>query len=415
MVAKQAYDCVVVGGGPGGCAAAAFIARAGFSTLLVEREQVPRFHVGESLMPETYWTLQRLGVLEQMQNSDFVKKYSVQFVSHSGKQSQPFFFREHDPRECSQTWQVERADFDKMLFDHAARLGAECRDQTRVLSVNFDGSRATGVSLKTADGETQDVAARVVVDATGQQAMIANAKGLRVDNPKLKHAAIWTYYRNARRDEGQNGGATIILHTQGKQTWFWFIPLSNGVTSIGVVGANDHLLRGRGKPEDIYAEELAKCPALGERLVEAERVSQFHVAKEFSYTTRQQAGDGWVLVGDAFGFIDPVYSSGVYFALKSGELAADAIIQGLQQGDLSASQLQSWVPEFTAGTQWIRELVDAFYTNEFSIGHFLKKHPQHVSNLTDLLIGRIFYDGAGRIFDDMSPAIEQSKLMASSS
>ena len=139
---KDQYDCIVMGGGPAGSTAAALIAAAGFSTLLVEREAVPRFHVGESLMPECYWTLERLGLLERMRTSDFVKKGSVQFVSHTGKESQPFFFREHDPRECSQTWQVERADFDKLLFDNAAEKGAECRDRTRVLSVLFEGSRA---------------------------------------------------------------------------------------------------------------------------------------------------------------------------------------------------------------------------------------------------------------------------------
>ena len=205
-----------------------------------------------------------------------------------------------------------------------------------------------------------------------------------------------------------NGGATIILHTRGKESWFWFIPLSNGVTSIGVVGDNETIFKGRGKPAVVFQEELAKCPVLVDRLQEAERVDDYRVTKEFSYTTRQQAGDGWVLVGDAFGFIDPIYSSGVYFALKSGEMAADAIVQGFRWNDVSAAQLGSWIPEFVDGTCWIRKLVDAYYTDEFSFGHFLRDHPEHVSNLTDLLIGRIFHDGAGRIFDDMSPAIQQS-------
>jgi flavin-dependent dehydrogenase len=144
-------------------------------------------------------------------------------------------------------------------------------------------------------------------------------------------------------------------------------------------------------------------------LEQAELVSPLRVAKEFSYTTQQQAGDGWVLVGDAFGFIDPVYSSGVYFALKSGEMAADAVVDGLRKDDTSATQLGSWVQDFRDGTQWIRKLVGAYYTNEFSFGHFLRDHPHHRSNLTDLLIGRIFQDGAGRIFDDMTPAMERAK------
>ncbi len=411
---KNQYDCIVMGGGPSGCTAAAIIAAAGCSTLLVEREPVPRFHVGESLMPEVYWTLRRLGLLERMQTSHFVKKGSVQFVSHTGKESQPFFFREHDPRECSQTWQVERADFDKLLFDNAAEKGAECHDRTRVLAVLFDGPRATGVRLQTDGGETREVTCRVVVDATGQQALIAHAAGLRVDNSQLRKAAIWNYYRDARRDEGENGGATIILHTQAKRSWFWFIPLSQNITSIGVVGDNDYLLKARGKPADIFGEELERCPALGERLIDAERVGEFRVAKEFSYSTRQQAGDGWVLVGDALGFVDPIYSSGVFFALRSGELAADAIVAALGQGDTSGAKLGGWTHEFQAGVQWIRKLAEAFYTDEFSFGQFLREHPQSRGNLTDLLIGRVFYEGVGRIFDDMLPALERSRMVAAS-
>jgi geranylgeranyl reductase family protein len=406
---KNHYDCIVIGAGPAGSTAAALVAEAGFSTLLVERERVPRFHIGESLMPETYWTLQRLGVLERMKSSPFTRKLSVQFVSASGKESQPFFFRDHDPRECAETWQVERADFDKLLFDNAAEKGADCRDRTRVLSVDFEDHRATGVTLQTDDGTQHRVSSRVIIDATGQQALIANALGIRVEDPRLRKLAIWGYYRNARRDEGDNGGATVIMHTREKRSWFWFIPLSNDLTSIGVVGDRDYLLKGRGRPADVYQEELARCPALVERLNDAELVSEYRVAKEFSYSTRQQAGEGWVLVGDAFGFIDPIYSSGVYLALRSGELAADAVVDGLRRGDTSADQLGSWISSFQEGTRWIRQLVDVYYTDEFSLGHFLRQHPEHRGNLTDLLIGRVFHDGAGRIFDDLMPALQRAK------
>ncbi len=406
---QDQYDCLVIGGGPGGCTAAALVAEAGHSTLLVEREKLPRFHVGESLMPETYWTFKRLGVLEKMQASNFVKKFSVAFVNSSGAESNPFFFKQHDPRECSQTWQVERAEFDKMLFDNAAEKGADCADETRVLDVLFEGDRAVGAKIQKRGEEPREVTAKVVVDATGQQALLANRLGLKVDNPDLKKIAIWGYYRNATRDPGEHGGATIIMHTSEKKSWFWYIPLQNGITSIGAVGDRNYMLDGRGTPEEIFAEELAKCPALVERLKDAELTSELRVAKEFSYTTKQHAGDGWVLVGDAWGFIDPVYSSGVYFALKSGEHAADAIIEGFKAGDTSASQLGKWLDEFHSGAKLIRKLVDVYYTNEFSIGRFMKGHPDHVGNLTDLLIGRIFYDGAGKIFDDLDPALEAVK------
>jgi flavin-dependent dehydrogenase len=403
---RDAYDVVVIGGGPAGCTAAGLVASAGHSTLLVERERFPRFHVGESLMPECYWPLQRLGLIERMKASKFTPKKSVQFVTASGKESEPFYFTEHDPRESSTTWQVERADFDKMLFDRAGELGADCYDQTRIMDVLIDeqGS-ARGVKLRTADGELREIRCRVVMDGSGQSSLIANKLGLREDIPDLKKAAIWGYYKNAMRDAGDNGGATIIMHTEQKDSWFWFIPLSDDVTSIGCVGDNDYMLKTGLDTEARYQLELDRCPGLQSRLEHAERVGKLHVAKEYSYWTKQHSGNGWVLIGDAFGFIDPIYSSGVYFALVMGEKAADSVIEGLERNDISAQQLGKWCEDFKGGSRWIRKLVDAFYTKDFSFGGFMRDNPQFRGNLTDLLIGRIFYDGAGDIFQEMDPAM----------
>ena len=276
---NDSYDCIVLGGGPAGSTVAALVAEAGQKTLLLDRDKFPRFHIGESLMPETYWTLKRLGVLDKMKNGHFQRKYSVQFASHTGRESQPFYFSERDPRECSETWQVLRSEFDEMLFKNAAEKGADCHDQTRVLEVLFDkeSSRATGVRVETADGQSREIAARVVVDATGQQSIIANRLGIRKQNPRLKKAAIWNYYRNARRDSGRNEGAMLVLYTNDKKAWFWYIPLHDNIISIGVVGDAAHLLKGRGTPEEVYFEEIEKCPALKARLTDAELTS--HVAR----------------------------------------------------------------------------------------------------------------------------------------
>ncbi len=348
-----------------------------------------------------------------MRDSDFVKKYSVQFVNGNGKESQPFFFEQHDPRESSQTWQVERAKFDQMLFDNAAEHGADCVDQTRVLEVQLRNGVATGVTVQSADGRQQQVNSKVVVDGTGQQSVIANQLGLRVPIPELRKAAIWAYFEGAQRVAGQHGGATLILHTESRDAWFWYIPLSNGITSVGLVGDNDFILKSRPSPADAYCEELGNCPALARRLQDAKMRGEFRVAKEFSYTTKEHAGDGWVLVGDAFGFIDPIYSSGVFFALKTGEMAADCVVSGLAKGDLSARQLGAWTDEFKQGAQWVRKLVDAYYTRDFSLGQFMKQYPQHQGNLTDILIGRVFHEDAGRIFDDLDPAIAKSRAVPS--
>ncbi|MCA9199033.1 MAG: tryptophan 7-halogenase [Planctomycetales bacterium] len=404
------YDVIVVGAGPAGSSTATLTAEHGLKTLLVEREAMPRFHVGESLMPETYWALQRLGVLERMKECGFVSKVGVQFVTSAGRESQPFYFEENDPRECSRTWHVERSKFDEMLFHNAAEKGADCCDQTRVMDfdqqTNADGVR--NVVLRNRDGQNVHSSCKVIVDATGQSTFIANRLGLRQENRDLRKASIWSYFQGADRvPDGRN--TTIILHTNDKSAWFWYIPLANDIVSVGVVADNDYLLRNRGTSEQTFAEELNNCDAVAQRLKNAKRVDKFHAAKEFSYWTSQHAGDGWVLVGDALGFIDPVYSSGVFLALKSGELAADAIAEGFQKNDLSGEQLGNWTAEFKSGVVWIRKLVHAFYNNEFSFGSFMKQFPHYKGNLTNLLIGRVFDEGVGAIFDDLDPVLAKSQ------
>ncbi|MEM9187435.1 MAG: NAD(P)/FAD-dependent oxidoreductase [Planctomycetota bacterium] len=411
---KDAYDCIVLGAGPAGGCAAALVADAGYSTLLVDRERLPREHVGESLMPESYWTFEKLGVVGKLRTSRFSKKVGVQFVNDTGKESAPFFFRSHDNRESSETWHVERADFDKMLFDNAAEKGADCVDRTRVLDVLFDGppsttSRATGVRLRTHDGAERSVASRVIVDATGQQSLLAGKLGLKQVNPDLKKAGIWRHYRGGERNESGGGVKTIILHTSDKRAWFWYIPQSNDLVSIGCVGDADYLLKGRGTPAEVMDEELEKCEGVKNRLAGAEPLDDLAIAKEFSYTTSQPAGDGWVLAGDAWGFIDPVYSSGVYFALKSADMASGCVIDALRHDDPSAERLGAWSDEFKSGTRWVRKLVHAFYSGEFRVGRFAAEYPHHMPALTDLLIGRMFSPAIPALFNDLDPWLERMK------
>jgi len=401
------YDCVVMGGGPAGSTVAALVAQAGFDVLMVEREPVPREHIGESLMPESYWVFERLGVLDKLKQSKCVRKVGVQFVNAIGRESAPFFFYEHDPRESSVTWHVERDQFDKMLFENAAEKGATCRDRTRVLDVRFDGERAVGVRLRPAEGAALDVAASVVVDATGLQALLANKLGLRQMNPELRKAAIWYHFRGAQRDDEGGGFKTVIMHTAERKSWFWYIPQSDDIVSVGVVGDRDDLLKGRGAPAKVFWQEVELCPKLGEWLTDATPVDEVSVAKEYSYTTSRSAGDGWLLVGDAWGFIDPLYSSGVFFALKSGDMAADCVIDALRTGDVSEATLGRWVEEFSRQTALIRRLVNAFYTGEFRVGQFVQEFPQHRKELVDLLIGRVFDGRPGKIFDDLDPWLRE--------
>src|SRR5207248_769953 len=199
----------------------------------------------------------------------------------------------------------------------------------RVLEVLFEGSRAVGVRIADESGGEREVRARVVVDASGQSTMIQSRLGLREWDPVLKKAALWTYWKGAQRDTGRDEGATLVIQTQGKTGWFWYIPQHDDTVSVGVVADHDYLFkRGTKDPEAIYFEEVAKAPGLQPRLKNATRCDIFRIQKEYTYRTRQGAGDGWCLIGDAFGFIDPLYSSGLLLAMQSGSMAADTIAEG---------------------------------------------------------------------------------------
>jgi flavin-dependent dehydrogenase len=403
-------DVVVIGGGPAGSTVSTLIAQKGYHVELFEREHFPRFHIGESLIPETYWVLERLKMLDKMKNSHFVKKYSVQFVNAGGKLSAPFYFWDNKPHECSQTWQVVRSEWDLMMLRNAAEQGVAVHEGTRVLEVLFDGARAAGVRIQNEDGSQDEVRAKVVVDASGQSALLQNRFKLRLWDPVLNKGAIWTYWEGAYRDTGRDEGATHVLQTANRQGWFWYIPLHNNTVSVGVVAPFDYLFKGRGSHEETYTQEVERCPAVKERVSIGRRKTGYFATKDYSYRSKEVAGEGWVLVGDAFGFLDPLYSSGVLLALKSGELAADAIVEGLQQGDVSAARLGKWGPMFNQGVDRMRRLVCEYYDG-FSFGQFVRKFPDLKGIITDLLIGDLFterVDAAWKPMESLYPPDKNS-------
>ncbi|MFQ5651106.1 MAG: NAD(P)/FAD-dependent oxidoreductase [bacterium] len=395
-------DVIIIGGGPAGATTAALVAETGRKVLVLERDQFPRFRIGESLMPGTYWTLQRLGLFDQMKKSAFVKKRSVQFYGRSGRAGAPFYFSENEPGERAQTWQVLRSEFDQLMLENARQKGADVRHGVQVVDVLFEGERAVGVRARLQDKSIQAFYAQVVVDASGQRALLSRKLRISTEEPRLQNAAIYSHFEGAARDEGIDGGATIIFHTQDGSSWFWYIPLHRNVVSIGVVGHIDYLLRRRKQgARAIFDEELAKCPALSPRLAGARQLFPLKTTKEFSYTADRIAGPGWVLVGDAFGFLDPIYSSGIFLALKSGEMAADAINDAFENDDFSAARLGAFAQEYLAGAEAIRKLVYAFYTREFSFARFLKQYPHCRKDIINILVGNVYREPVNGLFERM--------------
>ena len=413
MNTYQNYDTIVIGGGPAGSTAATLIAQQGYRVLLLERDAEPTFKIGESLIPATYWTFKRLGMLEKLRASYFPQKFSVQFFTRTGKATNPFYFFETNPHESAVTWQVLRSEFDQMLLDNAAENGVEVRRGISVRKVLFEGNKAIGVvaqekSSPDKNNDLETIHGTVIVDSTGQRSLIGRQLGLNTIEPNLKKASLFTHYEGGHRDAGIDEGATLILHTKDKDSWFWSIPLPSNRTSIGVVGELDYLLQNRREPDGklnaqkIFGEELEKCQPLKQRLEGAKQLFPIQTTKDFSYRASRIAGQNWVLIGDAFGFLDPVYSTGLFLALKSGEMAADAIIEAFRESDFSEMRLGSFGQTFVDGMEAFRKLVYAFYTKEFSFARFLSEYPEHLGGIVDILSGDVYRRDVTHIFPDMS-------------
>ena len=383
---NEPCDVIVIGGGPCGATASALLAEKGHRVILLEKAKFPRYHVGESLMPFCYFTLKRLGVLEEMEKHAFVKKHSVQFVSKDGKISDPFYFFQHLDHPAATTWQVERSVFDNMLLRNAEAKGVDVREETEVRGFVYEGDRVTGVKAKTKNGEEYTVNATVTLDCTGRDALFLRKKSWRKRDPKLNKIAIWTLYRNAKRDEGLDEGATTVAYVDGRG-WFWNIPLRNNIVSSGIVAERDYLYRDSRDPREIYEREIEENSWIKEHLGEGEQFGEYWVTGEYSYRGEHCASDGLVMAGDAFAFLDPVFSSGVFLALKSGEMVADAIGDALEQGDVSVEQFSSYGEKLCQMIEVMRKIVYAFYDEDFSFGELIKRHEQIRPMLTDCLIG----------------------------
>ncbi len=392
MMKPQKYDTIVIGAGPAGSATAALLAQQGLSVLVLEREKFPRYHVGESLLPFTHYPLKRLGLLDKMRASAFVQKHSVQFVSRSGKASQPFYFATRYAPEVAQTWQVLRSEFDSLLVGNAREKGAEVLEEISVTELLTEDGAIVGVRAQPKIGSPREIRAAMTVDCSGRDGFAPTRLNWRIREPKLNKVAVWTYYEGALRDPGLEAGATTVAYVPEKG-WFWYIPQHRDRISVGVVAEGRYLTRdGVREPRDIFKREVDENAWIKEHLAAGTQVGPHYLTSEFSWRSRYCAADGLLVAGDAFGFLDPVFSSGVMLALKSGSLAADAIYAAFLARDFSAARFSDYGRMLQEGIENMRKLVYAFYDPNFSFRKLTDKYPDLAGDITDCLSGDVNKD-----------------------
>ena len=376
---RERYDAVVIGGGPAGSTAGAYLARAGLSVLIVEKEKFPRFHIGESMLPVANAVLREIGVWDKMAHAGFVPKYGAEF--HVGNRSvlpKHVEFAKGMVPGLDFTYQVERSRFDQLLLRHAAELGCVVREETRAVAIQETGPRGADgyvVTLQPAAASREGQAGANVVgcayliDASGRDQLFKKPIPTAPANPDLnKRVAIYAHFRGVGRSAGRAGGNIVI--TRHEDGWGWLIPVDEDRTSVGVVTTTERMRAGRLKPEAMFRQIVAGSHRMGSALENAVPTSPFHATADYNYRAHSFAAPRLVLVGDAACFLDPMFSTGVFIALLSAKLASEEIIaaHGRHHAPLSYWQRRRYARRLDRNLRTLRKLVLAFYDNaSFSV------------------------------------------------
>jgi len=361
MTSNAEYDVAIIGGGPAGSTAAALLARASRRVVVFEREKFPRFHIGESLLPFSMKAFTRLGLHEKFLRAGFMKKFGGEIAGACSDSGVKFYFKDGYRSQTDHAYQVTRSDFDKMLLDHAAECGAEVHEQTLVDRFDLASDHVT-LTVKN-NGSSHSVRAGYLIDASGRTSVLGREFKIKKTYDHLHKLSIFAHYEGVWRPEGIDGTLTVLIRAVDR--WFWLIPLSAERTSVGVVLDSQTFRRSKLSGEDFLQQSLAEQPSIAKRITNARRVSDVYVEADFSYRSERLYGDRWLLTGDAAGFIDPIFSSGVFLAVFSGELAADALHEVLDRPRNAKRRFAHYERKVNRAMDVYLRFVNAWYTKEF--------------------------------------------------
>jgi len=389
-VMPEFYDAAVIGGGPGGSTVATVLARAGRRVILFEREKFPRFHVGESMLPYSLPIWERLGVGEKIRRHGFQEKYGAYFWNDITGGVRPVEFWDAENDRHPMAYQVKRAEFDQILLEHSASCGAEIREETPVEDVLFEGSRAVGLRVRPASGGPEEVRARVVVDASGQDAFLSRRLGTRKFDSRLKRAALFAHYEAVARPPGKQAGDILLPIDDG--VWYWIIPFSDGTASVGAVF--DPAVARQSASSDLEGRFdwlIARSKRMPELLAGGRRISKVHAISDYSSSSARVRGDGFVLVGDAATFLDPVFSTGVFLAMAMGLKAGEAIDAALaSHGRVDKRDLARYEKESQRLVARFRRFVYGFYDPVFFEAFCTENPPESIRKaVTTVLAGGV--------------------------
>ena len=355
------YDVAIIGGGPAGSTAAALLALAGRRVIVFEREKFPRFHIGESLLPFSMKAFTRLGLHEKFSRAGFMKKFGGEIVGACSESGTKFYFKDGYRSQTDHAYQVTRGDFDKVLLDHAVECGAEVHEETSVDQVEFSNDEVE-LGIK-CNGSFHSIRARYVIDASGRTSVLGRKFKIKKTYDHLQKLSIFAHYDGVWRAEGIDGTLTVLIRAIDR--WFWLIPLSAERTSVGVVLDSEAFRNSKLRAEDFLEQALSEQPIIAKRMTDARRVSQVYVEADFSYRSARLHGHRWLLAGDAAGFIDPIFSSGVFLAVFSGELCADVLNEVLDHPRKARRLFAGYERAVNRAMDIYLRFVNAWYTKEF--------------------------------------------------